>query len=304
MYPVLFTIGSLTITSFGLFLLFGILVGLFVIWRLATLYDLNHEKVIDLFLITLFSSLAGARLVFALNHFQLFSNPFALIAINSLPGLNLWGGVIGGGVALAIFSRRFKLPWWQVTDFAIVALLVGLVFGNIGCFLGSCQYGPSTNMFFGINQIGVVGKRFPLQIVGLVVYYLAFISIWKKSLRFHISGTVATSGLMWICFIQFMIDFIRADMPDVFGPFKLGQPFEVVIFVAAAVVYYRLAKRSVAADLAQSRMVITSSSRRQEAISRWQKRCYTWLIDRWSQVVNIRKLVSRKLNVRSNPKKF
>ena len=43
MYPVILTIGSISVTSFGLFLAVGVILGVFFFWRLSRVYDLSEE---------------------------------------------------------------------------------------------------------------------------------------------------------------------------------------------------------------------------------------------------------------------
>ena len=47
MLPVLFSIGKISVSSFGIFLALGILLGIFLVWRLSRAWDLDEEKILD-----------------------------------------------------------------------------------------------------------------------------------------------------------------------------------------------------------------------------------------------------------------
>jgi len=138
MLPILFTIGSWPVSSFGLFLVAALFAASFVIWRLTKVYDFDGEQVIDIILLTFFGALIFARIYFIVTHPSLFEeNGFLkMILINRYPGLSFWGGFIGGMISLIFVVRNFKLNFWQIADFATVGLLLGLSIGSLGCFLG------------------------------------------------------------------------------------------------------------------------------------------------------------------------
>ncbi|MCL5784132.1 MAG: prolipoprotein diacylglyceryl transferase, partial [Patescibacteria group bacterium] len=92
MFPVLFSIGSLSVSSFGIFLALGFLLGLFLIWRLTRAWDLDEEKVLDLILIIFVGGMIFARVFFALENLPYFtSSPLNLIKFSKVPGFSFWG---------------------------------------------------------------------------------------------------------------------------------------------------------------------------------------------------------------------
>ena len=74
MFPVLFSIGKITVSSFGVFLTLGFLFGVFLVWRLTRAWELNEEKILDLTMLTFIGGLIGARIYFLMENWQLFSN--------------------------------------------------------------------------------------------------------------------------------------------------------------------------------------------------------------------------------------
>jgi phosphatidylglycerol:prolipoprotein diacylglycerol transferase len=60
-------------------------------------------------------------------------------------GIVLYGSILGGGLAYAIFywifSRRYRVPALQVADIIAPSIALGIAFGRLGCFLNGCCYG-------------------------------------------------------------------------------------------------------------------------------------------------------------------
>ncbi len=170
MFPVLLTVGHLAVSSFGVFLALGFLLAIFLVWRLSRAWDLDEEKILDLTLLTFIGGLIGARVYFVIFNLPIFlSNPLNLILINKVPGLFFWGGILGGWLSLYIFARRFRMDFWQVADIASVGVVGGLILSSLGCFFGGCDVGVPSKDFFAVTMMGVLGKRWPVQLLQVLL---------------------------------------------------------------------------------------------------------------------------------------
>ncbi|TSC64167.1 MAG: phosphatidylglycerol:prolipoprotein diacylglycerol transferase [Microgenomates group bacterium Gr01-1014_93] len=133
MLPVLFSIGPIPVSSFGLFLSLGFIYGSFLVWRLARAWELNEEKVLDLIILTFFGGLLGARIFFVTLNFDFFKEDlFKILLITKYPGINFWGGFLGGWLTLFIFAKRLKFNFLQVADIAAIGFTGALILGDIG----------------------------------------------------------------------------------------------------------------------------------------------------------------------------
>src|SRR5258708_39652287 len=121
MIPVLVSVAGISITSFGFFLTLAILLALYSSWRLARAYEIDLEKFLDVFFLTLITGVIFSRLYFVIFHLSLFDDPLKVLIFNRYPGFSFWGGLIGGVLSLRFFARSFKLNYWQLLDFAAVA---------------------------------------------------------------------------------------------------------------------------------------------------------------------------------------
>lgn len=303
MLPVLFSIGPLSISSFGLFLAVGFLYGTFLVWRLARAFDLNEEKILDLTLLSFFGGLIGSRILFIILNLSFFGlDPLRWVLLTKYPGLLFAGGIIGGVLSLYFFNKRLKLDFWQVADFAATGLLGGLIFGDLGCFLGGCAIGIKSNAFFAMPVIGVLDKRFPIQALEATAFALVLWRIWPAATHFHFNGKIVSLGLILIGFFRFLLEFFREKQ---YG--NLGYVFYLILFVFGIFIFYLKSKRSFINDLKKAPLnlvrIITEPRARAEILKELKKNWYNqrvglnWKLKGW-------KTILRRANVRPTPKSF
>lgn len=304
MFPILLSIGPIKFSSFGVFLILGILAAIYLIWKLAKTYDIDEEKVFDLAILTFFGGVIGARLYFVGWNLDAF-DPGKVILINKYPGLSLWGGILGGAIVLRFFVKRFKFNFWQVADFAAVGFLAGLILGNIGCFLGGCSYGTVSNLPIATSVIGVVGKRLPIAVIEGLMLLTFFPYLWKQALRFHFPGQILSLVLILIGSVKLITGIYRADIKQVeyFFPF--------ILLVLGIALYYKKSKRHVLADLRFVSSIFTSGKTRDVMLGTLRKSCYNakvnWKIrldNLTAGFVSLPKILKRRFNVKSTPKNF
>lgn len=294
MLPVLFSIGNISVSSFGVFLALGFLLSIFLVWRLARAWDLNEEKVLDLTLLTFVGGLIGARLYFAIGNLQFFlSSPLNLFLITKVPGFNFWGGFLGAWLVLYFFAKRFRLDFWQVADIASVGLFAGLIFSNTGCFFGGCNAGAVSNAFFAVSMEGLVGKRWPVQAAEALLLVLALTKIWSLATHFHQTGKIVSIAFIYLGIIKLMIE-----------PFKqnhTGVVFSFILVILGVFIFYRLTKQSPLTHLkAFGRFLnklISSPETRKEVVQMLGKSWYNRKIAAFWKLRNLKKVL-RRLNVK------
>lgn len=285
MFPVLFTIDKFPVSSFGLFTAFAFIYSVFLAWRLARASEVNEEKVLDLALLSLFGGLVGARLYFVAEHFEFFALDLGRIfQIAKYPGFSFWGSFLGGWITLYYFSRRFKLDFWQIADIASVAFLGGLVLGSVGCLLGGCSAGIRSD-FLGIDVIGLVGKRFPIQGVEAMLYLIYLPRVWSQSTHFHLRGKLVSSVLIYVGAVKFITEFFRAEAGS-------GFLLSISMIALGVAVYYkvinsqvRFGKRHILNDLRSlvefSLHLLVSRQTRSTVVAYFKKNWYNHKIA-WS----------------------
>lgn len=135
----LFSIGPLTIHSYGLMIALGILVCVFMGMYRARKYGYKDEAVLDIAIFGILSGFIGAKLLYVLVEFDRFlENPMDVLGSE---GFVVYGGIIVGALAGVLYCRIKKLPCWEYFDLLAPSIAVAQGFGRIGCFLAGCCYG-------------------------------------------------------------------------------------------------------------------------------------------------------------------
>jgi phosphatidylglycerol:prolipoprotein diacylglycerol transferase len=140
-HPIIFEIGALKITWFGVMLATGFFTA-YVVWMLiGRKIGRDSNFAADLLLWIMVSGILGARIAYIMANFGYFmERPSEMIMITE-GGLVYYGGFIGGGLGMLLFSRLRKMGFMSLVDFVITAVPVSHFFGRIGCFINGCCHG-------------------------------------------------------------------------------------------------------------------------------------------------------------------
>jgi len=217
MYPVLFRIGSCEITSFGVMVRLGALVGLWIFRRELEASRLS-QGALDGAVAGVFAGLAGAKLLWTFEH--LGEAPVAELLL-SRGGLSWFGGFTGGvGTALVLFMAR-GYPVVDVLAASTPALAVGHAIGRIGCFLVGDDYGRPTNLPWGVafpeGLPPTTARVHPTQLyeAAALVVLAACLIRWRR--RGLPSAQRLGRYLVYSGAVRFAIEFIRINERVVFG---------------------------------------------------------------------------------------
>ena len=147
--PVIFSIGHVMIRWYSLIVTLAIVVGVGIAWREAKRKGLAEKHFTDALIWVIAAGLIGARLFHVIDHW---SHEYAANPIRALyiweGGLAIWGAVIGGGIAVAVFAWRHKLPLGRLLDIAAPGLVLGQAVGRAACVItGDAMGRPTTGPF-------------------------------------------------------------------------------------------------------------------------------------------------------------
>src|SRR5687768_11768010 len=142
MYPVLFRIGEFEITSFGVLVAVGALVGLWVFRRELRRSGLPEDGT-DAGVAGIIGGIVGAKLLWVAEH--LGEEP-AIDLLFSRGGMSWFGGFAGGVLAGLVVMHRKGLGRIALLAAASPALVIGHAIGRIGCFLVGDDYGTPSDL--------------------------------------------------------------------------------------------------------------------------------------------------------------
>lgn len=231
MYPVLFRIGGFEVTSFGVMVAVGALVGLWLFQRELRRDGLSSGAV-DAGIAGVLGGMAGAKLLWVFEHAG--EEPL-LDLILSRGGMSWFGGFAGGlGAAILLLGWR-RIPIVPVIAAATPALAIGHAIGRIGCLLVGDDYGRPTTLPWGIAfPQGLPPTDVPVHPTQ-IYEAVALVPLAWLLLRMRRHGAsprrVLGAYLALAGGIRFLIEFLRVDV-RVLGPFSVAH---VAAFVIALV---------------------------------------------------------------------
>jgi phosphatidylglycerol:prolipoprotein diacylglycerol transferase len=275
MYPELFHIGSFPVNTYGVFLAIAFLCAILIAVKLAARDGLPQQRIYDLCLWMLLSSLVGSKVLMLFTEPEYRSQPSLLFSLDFLrSGGVFYGGLIGAILTGYFLMKRYNLPWWKTADACAPAIAIGSFFGRLGCFSAGCCWGKPTTLPWGVQftELGheitgvPVGVHLhPTQLYESFAMLIVFVFLlWlHKHKRFN--GQVILVYALLYSAIRFAIEFVRDDpRGDVFGLTTLthlstSQLISLVVGIAALVIFVIRWRRASSVEKADQ-MIASSAS--------------------------------------------
>jgi phosphatidylglycerol:prolipoprotein diacylglycerol transferase len=166
-------------------------------------------------------TVVGARLGDVLlyqNWSEIARAPFLIIAVWQ-GGLASHGGAIGILIALWIFTKKRKMPFWRAVDFTVIPTAIAAVCIRIGNFFNQEILGVPTTLPWGIIFLypadgGPIVPRHPAQLYEAIVYFCVFVILsfyWHRGLPFQKSGKLTGLFLVLVFTSRFLIEFLKVE---------------------------------------------------------------------------------------------
>lgn len=238
MYPVLFRIGDFEITSFGVLVAVGALVGLW-IFRRELVRAGFPENAADTGLAGVFGGVAGAKLLWVFEHLD--EAPFFDLLF-SRGGMSWFGGFAGGLLAGIVLMSLRRLPVVPVLSAAAPALAIGHAIGRVGCLLVGDDYGTPTDLPWGIAfPEGLPPTDVPVHPT-MMYEAIALVPFAWVLIRMRRAGTsdrvVLGTYLAGAGIIRFAIEFLRIN-ERVLGPLSVAHIASLLAIVAGVALMVR-----------------------------------------------------------------
>lgn len=174
MFPILFTIGTFKVYTFGFFLALAFLFSTFFIWRYSR-DELMEEEYLDTYLYTSIVMLIFSRMIYILFHIDEFGlNILRFIVVRETPGLSLLGGFLSGFLFLLWYSKRKNFNLSSLSDLFSIAFCFALIFAKLGELLGGAGFGSPTDLPFGVRITGLTDQRHPVELYEATLLTIIF----------------------------------------------------------------------------------------------------------------------------------
>lgn len=256
--PSSITIGPLTIHFYGVLIMLGALAAAYMTARQATRAGMKPDLVWDVFPWVLVAGVIGARLwhVFTPSESQIamglttqfyLSNPLEILKIWQ-GGLGIPGAVIGGVLALYVYTRRKGEQFLRWADYVAPGLALAQAIGRWGNFFNQELYGAPTNLPWAIH----IDPQHRLPGFLDVAYYhplFLYESLWNIANMFVLlwlgrrfrkqlkMGDVFLAYLVIYPTGRFLLEFLRLD-PSPLAGININQIFMLAILTAAAALLF------------------------------------------------------------------
>ena len=196
------------------------MVGILIAMARAEKQKINPDHILNFGIVAIFTSIAGARLLFVVENFDRFiSSPIDIVMIQR-GGLTFYGGFIGGYIGAVVFLRLKGLRMWKVGDLVAPSIILGLGITRIGCFLNGDDFGTPTDVPWGISfppesyahQLLGAQRIHPTQLYEMAVAFIMVGVLIFMERRKKFDGQVFWSLVIIYGVARFFIEFVRGDM--------------------------------------------------------------------------------------------
>lgn len=150
MHQIFFYIGDFPVRAYGLMIDLGIVGGVALAWYLARKRGKYADDVLNASVYAVLGGLLGARLWEVIFDWGYYSGHLAQIPAIWEGGLSVQGGAAGGLLAVILYTRVRRIPFWEFGDIMAPGLLLGQAVGRVGCYLNGCCYGVPTDSAWGV----------------------------------------------------------------------------------------------------------------------------------------------------------
>ena len=247
--PVIFSLGHLHFRWYSLIVLAAIFVGVWLIAREAERKGFKKDAIYDASLWVVGGGILGARLFHVLDHWphEYAANPIRALYIWE-GGLAIWGGVLGGLIAVALLAwrRGWRLP--PLLDAVAPGLVLAQAVGRVACIITGDAMGKPTSGPFGfaytspeamVPQLGVYYT--PMPVYEIIANLGIFALLWQLCKRRWPDGLLFLVYLVLYSVERFLLAFTSSYQIIAFGLTQSQIAALVALAAALPLIGWRLA---------------------------------------------------------------
>lgn len=231
MRPVLFEVLGQSVHSYSLLVAIATAAGVVVGMALGRRDGRSWRDMVDLAIVAVVGGLLGAKVfhtLFEAAGHHLTDGGIATGVVDLLEddpwhwarlfeaGYVFYGAVVGAFLIGWLFMVRRALPdKWSVGDYATPSLLIGVLIGRIGCFLGGCCYGRATDVPWAVTfPHGHAAAGIPVHPVQLYDAAFGLIGLVAVALLYNrrrFGGEALCAFFFCYAIYRFSTELFRAD---------------------------------------------------------------------------------------------
>ena len=230
MFPDLFSIGPLTIHTYGLFVALGFATAITVALKAAKHLNISRHRVLDMSVLMIPAAIAGSRAMYALINWAYFESDTIAVFKIWEGGLVFSGGLTAILIILLIYAKISRQSFWFLGDFWAPGAALGTAIGWIGCFMAGSCYGKPTDSAWGIvftdprSLAPTHIPLFPTQLFGAAGGIILAAILFKIQAKKAFNGQVLLWFLIMHSTLSLWLSKYRGDAVTFFSGSGSGTP--------------------------------------------------------------------------------
>ena len=214
--PAYFTLFGHKIYFYGVLIALGFLLGILYCARHSRNFGIKADDFYDMVILLIPLSILCARIYYVLFRLDEFvGRPASVFAVWE-GGIAIYGGIIGGILAILLVCRYKKIPVPAMLDVTVYGLLIGQIIGRWGNFMNREAFGAPTEIFCRMGLTDPSGNTiyvhptFLYESLWNLVGFL-FLVIWGKKGKRKYDGQTTLLYFLWYGLGRAWIEGLRTD---------------------------------------------------------------------------------------------
>lgn len=250
MNPILFSIGTINIYAYSVYLTAGCLLGIGWATRAARLWKLDYKLAPVTGIISIVCGVIGARALYVALYPQEFVDNLSKIFYFWQGGLAFSGAIIFGSIGGMLYLNSKQQPLLDWLDCFVPGIALGQAVGRLGCFLAGCCYGSPTDLPWAVtfknsaSLAPLFQSLHPTQLYHSLAGLITFLILVVAGSRISTEGRITGLFLILFSAFRFIIEFFRAEYRGELGPLGMPQLITLVFFAIGIYLLLIYKKRS------------------------------------------------------------
>jgi phosphatidylglycerol---prolipoprotein diacylglyceryl transferase len=264
--PLAIDLGPFQVHWYGVIIVTGLALALWLAMREAERRDLQKEIFADLMLWAIPIAIISARLYYVIFEWDYYSQNLSQIPKIWEGGIAIHGALIGSVATAYFFTKSRGVSFWKLADIAAPSIILGQAIGRWGNFMNQEAHGGEVtrsfleNLYlpeFIINQMYIGGTyyhpTFLYESIWNILGFVLLLSLRKVNLR---RGELFLTYVIWYSIGRFFVEGLRTDSLMLTEYLRIAQTISIFLIVfAVALITYRRKK-----GLAEARYLDAANS--------------------------------------------